>query len=168
MGEFFHCRVLEDKGSTALADDPTLTRWINEPKSFSKGQIKGLCGPAQLVQHCPGGNTLLTVINIGKRCSSSWQPESQEKVHSSKSQLQFFHFYFPAVEARQQRKIKVNYYMLWVSETSFCFLPRSCTVPWFVTAGSAPVPSPAVSHPHHAKTLFQLNVSPSVFVRGND
>lgn len=62
----------------------------------------------------------------------------------------------------------MNYYMLWVSETSFCFLPRSCTVPWFATAGSAPVPSPAVSHPHHAKTLLQLNVSPSVFVRGND
>lgn len=140
-----------------LRDGPTLSCWNNVPQSFSKGQIEGLCGPAQLVQRCPRGSSLSTVIAIGEACVSSWQPESQEAVCSSKSQLEFFHFYFPAIEARQQRKIKVNYYMLWVSETSFCFLPRSCTVLRFSTAGSAPVSSPVAFHSHRAEPLLQTS-----------
>lgn len=48
--------------------------------------------------------------------------------------IEVFWFYFLAIEARQQRNIKVNYYMLWVSETSLCFLPRSCTALWFLQA----------------------------------
>lgn len=71
---------------------------------------------------------------------------------SSKSHPEPFYFYFTSITARHQGKIKVNYCVLWVSETSFCFLPRSCSAPWVGAAGSAPIPSPSHSHSHRCSS----------------
>lgn len=113
---------------------PTLACWHNVPKSISTGQITGFYGPFNAVL-----KVALYLCWLLSKNTALLQLTARKPRGSSKSQLDFVWCYFPAIEARQQRKIKVNYYMLWVSETSFCFLPRSCTVLWFATAGSAPV-----------------------------
>lgn len=117
--------------SATSADGPALTWSCTNPVSwaFPKEQTMGLCGPAQTFLSWPAvcsvpaaiafWRAFLLQLTAGKPGGSS---------------IEVFWFYFPAIEARQQRNIKVNYYMLWVSETSLCFLPRSCTALWFLQA----------------------------------
>lgn len=157
-GDFFHVSIWKDKGSTALGAGSSLQmvrHWplgIMCPNRFPKGKSR-VC----VAQHSSFNAVPEVTLYLQSSLPENTAPTARKPGGSSKSQLEFFHFYFPAIEARQQRKIKVNYYMLWVSETSFCFLPRSCTVLRFVTGGSAPVSSPVAFHSHRAEQLLQTS-----------
>lgn len=117
--------------------------WSNP---FPKGKSR-VCVAQHSSSHVILGAALHCLSDQAAPPADSHKPRSSSKPHP-----ELFYFYFASIKARHQRKIKVNYCVLWVSETSFCFLPRSCSAPWVGTAGPAPIPSPSHSHSHHCSS----------------